>query len=153
MQKSLMANVICKTSKIDKSEGKEKVSSSIKGKNRSMLLIALAIVVLILSLPLISQTHIQIEVRQNSIADVYVTSPTVSLVSTVISPPEEKGANTVIITVQQTGEEFSINNIPDGEYTIVWVSNGLPQSGTYTITVELIQNNITLDTFVLTVSF
>jgi len=115
--------------------------------------IALSIIVLALALPLIEQTQVHVKIAQNKISDVWVETPRVSLISTVISPPRKIGINTINVTILPTNESFQLADIPDGEYIIVWVTNGVPAAGFYTIQVRLIQNNVIIDTFNLNVSF
>jgi hypothetical protein len=137
----------------DETEGKEKVVT-LKTYNIIVLAFtALTVVVLILAFPLIEQTHIHVEVAQGEIIDVWVETPQVSLISTIISPPTEIGANTINVTIPQTEQSFQVENVPDGEYVMVWVTNGKPASGAYTIKVNLLQNDIIVNTFDLNLSF
>ena len=115
--------------------------------------IAFSIVVLILALPLLEQTHIHVEIAQNEIRDVWVETPQVSLISTIISPPKKIGINTINVTITKTGQSFQVEDVPDGEYVIVWVANGVPAKGTYIIEVQLIQNDIVINTFDFEVPF
>jgi len=140
-------------SETDKAEGKKMPLFPRHTQTRYIIFIAFAMSTLILALPLFEQTHLHVEIKQNEIIDVWVETPRVSLISTIISPSEGVGVNNIIITIQQTGQQFQLNDVPSGEYVEVWISNGFPTTGTYTINVELIQNSVTIDTFVLTVSF
>lgn len=137
----------------DEPEGKHKVSTLRRYNAIAIALVALSFVVLILAFPLIEQTHIHVEVIQDEISDVWIETQRVSLISTIISPPTKIGINTINVTIPETDQSFQLENVPDGEYVIVWVTNGKPASGTYRIEVKLIQNDIIVDTFDLDVSF
>lgn len=134
-------------------EGKVKMPITTRLNFIVLPFIALSIVVLTLSLPLMEQTHIHVEIAQNKISDVWVETPRVSLISTIISPSKKIGINTINVTIPKTGESFQLKDIPDGEYVIVWVNNGVPAKGDYMIEVRLIQNDVIIDTFDLEVSF
>ena len=135
----------------DAPEGREKVSTTIK--RSTIVFIAFAVVILVLALPIMEQTRIHMEIVQNQISDVWVETPRVSLISTIISPAKGTGINTINVTIPQTNQTFQLKDVPDGEYVIIWVTNGKPAIGTYTIEVKLIQNDIIVHTFDLQVSF
>jgi hypothetical protein len=144
---------MCCTIKTNEIEGKIKVPVLIRRNMVVVAFFAFLVFVLILATPIIQQTHILVKIAQNKIEDVWVEKPLVSLVSTFVRPPERIGINTINVTIPQTGESFELIDVPDGEYTIVWVSNGVPETGVYTIEVKLIQNDVIIDTFSLEVSF
>lgn len=149
-----MENIIYELPEKGKPEGKRRMPLIPKrSQSRYAIFIAFAFVTLLLSLPLFTQTHIHVEVRQNQITDVWVETPQVSLISTIIPTSEGVGINTIVITIYPTGDFFKLNDVPSGEHIEVWVSDGTPKTGTYTIGVQLIQNNNTVDTFTLNVSF
>ena len=137
----------------NKPEGKEKVVTLKTYNFIALAFIALSVVVLMLAFPFIEQTHIHVEVAEGEIVDVWVETPRVPLISTIISPPKKIGVNTINVTIPQTGQSFQVETVPDGEYVIVWVTNGKPASGTYTIKVILLQNDIIVNTFDLNLSF
>lgn len=125
---------------------------------RPSVLIAITLAIFLtsvvaLALPIIEQTHIHVEIGENKISDVWVETPLVSLISTLIHPARRIGINTINITISKTGESFQLKDVPSGEYTVVWVNRGIPELGHYTIKVKLIQDNIVMDTFELEVSF
>ena len=144
---------MCYLIETDKTEGKTKVSTTTRRNFIVLAFIAFSIVVLILALPLLEQTHIHVEIAQNEIRDVWVETPQVSLISTIISPPKKIGINTINVTIPKTGQSFQVEDVPDGEYVIVWVANGVPAKGTYIIEVQLIQNDIVINTFDFEVPF
>lgn len=144
---------MCYLIETDKTEGKTKVSTTTRRNFIVLAFIAFSIVVLILALPLLEQTHIHVEIAQNEIRDVWVETPQVSLISTIISPPKKIGINTINVTITKTGQSFQVEDVPDGEYVIVWVANGVPAKGTYIIEVQLIQNDIVINTFDFEVPF
>lgn len=142
------------TTETQEAEGKTKVP--IFKRPNIVIAFVLAIfltTVVALALPIIEQTHIHVIIADGQISDVWVETTRVSLVSTLILPPKKIGINTINITIPKTGESFQLKDLPNGEYVIVWVADGVPASGTYKIEVKLIQNDVIMDIFNLEVSF
>ena len=144
---------MCYMIETDKTEGRNEVSTTSRRNFIVLAFIAFSVVVLILALPLLEQTHIHVKIAGNRISDVWVETPRVSLISTIISPSKKIGINTINVTIPKTNQSFQTKDVPDGEYVIVWVSNGKPATGTYKIEVKLIQNDTIVQTFDFQVSF
>jgi hypothetical protein len=115
-------------------------------------MLAIFIVALILGLPIYQETQIRIKISGDIIQDVSVSTPRVPLISLILKPSHGFGAYTINVSIVQTGEEFSIQNVPSGEYIVVWKS-GIPPAGIYTIKVELFKNALLIDDFTLNISF
>lgn len=117
------------------------------------LLVAMFITALILSSPLIVQTWIYVSTSGDSITDVFVNTPRVSLISAIIKPSYGVGVYTINVTINETGETFKIENVSSGDFTIVWKNIGLPSHGSYTVRVQLLRANTITDTFTLPITF
>lgn len=139
------------TSKLD--ENKKMPLIPKRSHYKIILFIIFTSVVLLTALPLFEQTNIHVKIEQNHIVDVWVETTSVSFISTVISSSEGIGINTIEITIFETGELFQLARVPAGEYVQVWVSNGVPQAGTYSINVQLVQSGTVVDNFDLSVTF
>jgi hypothetical protein len=117
------------------------------------LLVAMFITALILSSPFIVQTWIYVSTSGDSITDVFVNTPRVSLISAIINPSYGVGVYTINVTINETGETFKIENVSSGDFTIVWKNIGIPSHGNYTVRVQLLRANTIADTFTLPTTF
>jgi len=145
---------MCEKRLNDEVEGKRKRERkmSLLRRNRLLVLIlAIFAVTMILGVPSVQETRIRIVVTRNTIEDVSVETENVPLIAKILRPSYNTGAYTINVTIEETGEIFSIHNVPSGEYVVVW-KEGVPESGLYTIKVRLF-TTILEDEFVLRVSF
>lgn len=133
-------------------EGEEKRMLSTLRKNWLLiLLLSMLVGALLIASPFFEETQISIEISGDVIGDVSVNTKRVSTISKIVKRELAHGAYTINITIVEIGKNFTIENVPSGEYTIVWQS-GVPSSGRYTIKVELIRDG-QRDEFTLYVTF
>jgi len=111
------------------------------------LLVAMLVTTLAISLPILQQTRIYIGTSGDNITNAKVDTPRVPLISTILQPSYGAGIYTVNVTILETRENFRIENVSSGDFTIVWESNGVPDRGFYTIRIQLIRDNIVRNTF------
>lgn len=145
---------MCEKRLNDEVEGKRKRERkmSLLRRNRLLvLMLAIFAVTLFLGVPSVQETRIRIVVTRNIIEDVSVETENVPLIAKIWRPSYDVGAYTINVTIEETGETFSIYNVPSGEYIIIW-EEGVPESGLYTIKVRLFTTKLE-DEFVLHVSF
>lgn len=104
-----------------------------------LLLIAIFVVTIIMIVPVFPVTQIHIQIDTDYIQNVWVETSNRNLISPFFSPSNPLGAYTINVSIVSTvgiSKNFSIQNVPIGEYTIVWQS-GTPANGSYTIKVDL----------------
>lgn len=122
----------------------------------ALLFIAIA-VLLILAIPWVPQTQITIVTNLDFITNVSVDTPRIPLLIWLIpssSPPI--GAYTINVNASQNGFltfNSTLQNVPSGQYTFVWVRYGQPENGTYHIVVQLLRNNAQVNSYSLDVSY
>lgn len=111
------------------------------------------LITVILIIPISVETQIHVLVSVNQIENVWVETPRTPLISKLFVPSHATGVYTINVTVTETQETFLIQNVPEGEYFVVWVTIGVPSEGIYEIEVRLIKNDIIVHTFETNVSF
>ena len=142
------ANLICLSPETKRSEGKETLPSI-----RMLLPLVIAVVVVIMILPIISQHRIYVSVSQDRINDVSVQTVNVPLISILFPSPSNQGTGvyTIKVQVQPSGYNVSLINVPTGQYT--FLASNITQGVVQTITVSLMRNNGTVDTFTISSIF
>lgn len=137
--------------------GKRKMAIFKKTSMSKLLIIALVIVLLILTLPLVPETRIVVVTDRDTIENVSVETPRVPLVVLLIpSPSVGTGAYTISVSVTKNSIlvfNSTLRDVPSGDFTFTWVSNGQPEAGTYRVTVQLFRANTQVDTYSLSVDF
>jgi len=118
-----------------------------------IVLAVMLIVTIILVVPIWEETQIHVLLSVDQIDNVWVERPRTPLISRLFHPPYDVGAYTINITVIETNETFLIQNVPQGEYFVVWVAVGIPSEGMYKIEARLIKNNIVVHIFETNISF
>ncbi|MGB8779602.1 MAG: hypothetical protein WCD81_03015 [Candidatus Bathyarchaeia archaeon] len=107
-------------------------------------------------IPIFKETDIHIQIGySDDIQNVWVDTPSKSLISPLFGPSYSLGAyvlNISITLVSQSIANFSRINVPIGEYVIVWQSN-VPDHGLYTIKVELYKLQVLKSTYSINISF
>jgi len=132
-----------------------------KGKQKMrkvwLFIIALMVVLAILSLPLVPQTRITVVTYLDTITNVSIETPRIPLIVVLIpSPSIATGAYTINVNASQYGMlvfNATLQNVPSGQYTFIWVSNGQPKAGTYHVAIQLMRVNVQVDSYVLDVTF
>lgn len=141
-----------------KREG-ELITTKPRQKTFAVYALAIAIIVFLLSMsiPSIPQTRITVVTYLNSITNVSVETPRIPLIVWLIpSSAPATGAYTINVNVYQNSVlvfNSTLQDVPSGQYTFVWVRNGQPESGTYHITVQLLKASIEMDIYTLDVTF
>lgn len=140
-------------------EGEEKKKLSILRRPSLLkpLIIALVLVLILSTIPLLPQTRISVTTDLDTIKNVSVETPNVPLVVTLFpSPSIGKGAYTVKVEVFKDSElifNSTREDVPSGDFTFVWINNGRPEAGNYTITAHLLRGTIEVDLYSLEVEF
>lgn len=116
------------------------------------LLLTMLVFAAFISLPLFQETRINIEISGNIITNASVDTPRVPLISFLIHPSYGVGIYTINVTIVQTNENFTVQNIPSGQYTIIW-QNGIPTHGLYTIDIRLFIGNTLENEYPLDITF
>ena len=121
------------------------------------LIIALLGVLILSTIPLLPQTRISVTTDRDVIKNVIVETPRVPLVISLFpSPSVGKGAYTIKVEVFQNGIllfNSTLQDVPSGDFTFIWLSNGTPKSGTYHVTVQLLRAGMEVNSFSLDVDF
>jgi hypothetical protein len=139
--------------------GKQKMHRIRKMSMGKLLVIAVALVIVlvIMTLPSIQVTRIIVFTDLDTIKNVSVETPRIPLVVWLIpSPSVATGAYTINLSVYKSGTltfNSTLENVPSGEYTFTWVSNGQPEAGTYHVTVQLLKGNMQVDFYSLDTEF
>jgi hypothetical protein len=122
----------------------------------SIILIAMLAITVILIIPFIKETDIHIQIgNADNIVNVLVETTTKPLISYLFPASYPLGAyrlNVTIVMLGQTVANFTILNVPIGEYVIAW-QNNIPAHGLYTITIQLYNLQGLLNTSSINISF
>lgn len=108
------------------------------------------------SLPIMPQTRIRVTTDRDIIKNVSVDTPRVPLIAKLF--PLSRGTGAYTIKVEVTKNTFMVFNetlqdVPSGDFILIWIHSGTPESGTYHIVVHLLRGNIEVDTYSLDVEF
>jgi hypothetical protein len=122
-----------------------------------LLAIAIVVVLLIMSLPLVQETRITVVTSLDVITNVSMDTPKIPLIVWLIpSSSVATGAYTINVNASLNGIlvfNSTIQNVPSGQYTFVWVKNGQPKAGTYLVNVQLLKANSQVNSYGLYVTF
>lgn len=132
-----------------------------KHKQKTHIIYALSIiavaVLLIMTMPSIPQTRITVVTELDSITNVSVDTPRIPpIVWLIPSSSIPFGAYTINVNASQDNVPIfnsTLQNVPSGQYTFVWVNYGQPQAGIYNISVQLLRGNLQVDFYTLDVTF
>ncbi len=122
-----------------------------------IIAIALLLVLITSTMPLLPQTRIIITTDRDIIKNLFVENPRVPLIISLFpSPSVGVGAYTIKVEVSKNGAlvfNSTLQDVPSGEYTFVWVSYGSPETGSYHISVKLLRASMEVDDYSLDVDF
>lgn len=120
---------------------------------RTIPLIAMGLlVIVILVLPTQTEYRVYVGVMSDKIYDVAAETIRVPLISTLFRSNQQKtGVYTIIVRIQSSGYEYTISNVPSGMY--IFLISNVTNGVSYTIDVQLLKNNLIIDTFTLHTSF
>ncbi len=142
-------------------EGGELQKGNMRHKQKMHVIYALAIiavaVLLIMTIPSIPQTRVTVVTELDSITNVSVDTPRIPPIIWLIpSSSVPFGAYTINVNASQNNipvVNLTLQNVPSGQYTFVWVNYGQPQAGIYHITVQLLRGNLQVNFYALDVTF
>jgi hypothetical protein len=144
-----------------KVEGGELQKGNMKHRQKMYAIYALLImavaVLLIMTLPLVPETRITVVTSLDIITNVSVDTPRIPLIVWLIpSPSIASGAYTINVSASLSGIlvfNATLQNVPSGQYTFIWVRYGQPEAGTYLVIVQLMRANMQVDSYQLGVTF
>jgi hypothetical protein len=149
-------NLMCENRETERSEGKTNVSHRRVPSIMLPAIIAVAVVLMItlalVVIPLYTVHRVYVTVGQDTIVDVSAQTTKIPFISKLFpSPSNPTGVYTIIVQVQGLQVPLNLSNVPIGTYTfdLQNVQTGVP----LTITVSLIRNSATIDTFSIQVTF
>ena len=147
--------------KVIKVEGGELQKGNMKHKQKMYVIYAVAIiavaVLLIMTLPLVPETRITVVTSLDVITNVSIDTPRIPLIVWLIpSSSVASGAYTINVNASLSGLlafNATIQNVPSGQYTFIWVRYGQPEAGTYRVIVQLMRANTQVGSYQLDVTF
>jgi hypothetical protein len=147
--------------KVIKVEGGELQKGKMKQKQKMRLIYALLIialaVLLVMTVPYVPETRITVVTSLDIITNVTVDTPRIPLIVWLIpSASVAIGAYTINVNASLSGLlvfNATLQNVPSGQYTFIWVRYGQPEAGTYLVIVQLMRANMQVNNYQLTVTF
>ena len=120
------------------------------------LAVVLSLSLTILVFPTIQQTRVHVVTERDQITNVWVDTPKVNLISKWFPITIGIGAYTIEVNVKKAGNlvwSAKMENVPSGEYVLVWIDGGTPSQGSYNIEVKLSREIGLVDTYSYAISF
>ena len=120
------------------------------------LAIVLSLSLGVLAFPFIQQTQVHVVTERDKITNVWIDTPKVNLISKLFPLSPKIGAYTIEVNIKEAGITVwsaKMENVPSGEYMIVWIDGGTPTQGTYTIEVKLSREIGLVDTYSYLIAF
>lgn len=144
-------NLMCKNAETNSSEGK-----TIFRRRSYTTIMGFALVIMfvlaILVIPIITEYRVYVNVGQDTITDVSAQTVKVPLISTLFPAPSyPTGIYTIKVQVQSIQSPLFLYDVPTGQYT--FALQNITMGVHYMITVSLIKNGVSINTFMITVTF
>jgi len=122
-----------------------------------LIIIFAIIFVILFSVPIMTQTRIRVTTDRDYITNVSVETPNVPLIVWLFpSSLVGKGAYTIKVEVFNNSAlvyNSTLLDVPSGDFTFIWMRNGIPEAGRYHIVVRLFRESAEVDVYSLDVNF